>query len=579
MARTLRLTLNITLVALIVGPAALQAQTQGRFRVLIPYFTPMGESDDDFGKDASKELRELINTLATHQPIEEDEIKDQAKRFDTKMEDLNCILTRQLASQIDAEVALCAEYNELPDKSWAVSNIVFWDIGSSEQFPVSDITVAEKEDAAAAQHIFGEFDRYVQQIRAQGICQDYFASQQWENALRNCDEALAINPTGVGTRYLRGRILYEMENYSESLIEMKAVLETEPFHQEALELAGYMSATTGDDEVAREYYGRYLELNPANAAIRMRIAYDLARAGDPVGGMQLIEVGLEVDAVNVDLWEQYGGFAFSAALAAEQEAALDPQNGDGIPPEAQGYYRDAIQAYEKVFEGKGTETPVGHLRQIIAANIQLGQITEAVEFGGRVLQTHGQEDVLWSIYADALQRNDQLDEAIAALDRVREINPSHPSATLRQGNWLIQAGRITDAVEVLKEAAAADPERAEQAARMVFADAYQKGYQEKNYQYAISGMSAAKELPGLGEELVSQLNFWHGFSVYQAAVLQQAPATVATAQATLPLFRRALELLNQSGAYPASVNVNLPELVGNVNTYMEIQDAIIKRGR
>jgi len=27
------------------------------------------------------------------------------------------------------------------------------------------------------------------------------------------------------------------------------------------------------------------------------------------------------------------------------------------------------------------------------------------------------------------------------------------------------------------------------------------------------------------------------------------------------------------------VNVNLPELVGNVNTYVEIQDAIIKRGR
>ena len=113
---------------------------------------------------------------------------------------------------------------------------------------------------------------------------------------------------------------------------------------------------------------------------------------------------------------------------------------------------------------------------------------------------------------------------------------------------------------------------------MIFADAYQKGYQEKNYQYAITGMSAAKELPGLSEEMTSQLNFWHGCSVYQAAVLQQAPTTVATAQATLPQFRRALELLNQAGAYPASVGVNLTELIANVNTYVEIQDAIIKRG-
>ncbi|HIE72213.1 MAG TPA: hypothetical protein EYP98_19710, partial [Planctomycetes bacterium] len=85
-------------------------------------------------------------------------------------------------------------------------------------------------------------------------------------------EALVLNPDGVATRYLRGRILYEMENYPDALVEIKRVLELEAFHQEALELAGYMSATQGDDDAARDYYGRYLELNPANAAIRMRIA-------------------------------------------------------------------------------------------------------------------------------------------------------------------------------------------------------------------------------------------------------------------------------------------------------------------
>ncbi len=579
MVGRLKLTLNLALVALVLGPVALHAQEQGRFRVLIPYFTPLGDADDDFGKDASKELRELINTLATHVPIEEKEIKDQAKRFDTKIEDLTCIFTRQLASQIDAQVALCAEYNELPDKSWAMQKIVFWDIASSEQFAVTDVTVGEKDEEMAAQHIFNEFDLYVQQIRAQGICGDYFASRQWENALRNCDEALVLNPDGVATRYLRGRILYEMENYRGALVEIKRVLELEPFHQEALELAGYMSATEGDDAGARDYYGRYLQLNPANAAIRMRIAYELAKAGDPVGGMQLIDVGLEVDAENIDLWEQYGGFAFSAALDAEQEAALDPPQDGGVSPEAQGYYRDAIRAYEKVFEGKGAETPVGHLRNIMAAYIQLDEVARAVDVGERVLQTHSQEDVLWSIFADALHRNEQLDDAITALDRVREINPSHPSANLRQGQWLIEAGRIDDAVVALKVAAANNPARAQQAASMLFNDAYQKGYQEKDYPYAIVGITAAKELPDLSEAMTGQLNFWHGFSAYQIAVQEQAPQTLATAQTTLPKFRSAIALLNQSGEYPASVNVNLGELLTNANTYVEIQDAIIKRGR
>ena len=60
---------------------------------------------------------------------------------------------------------------------------------------------------------------------------------------------------------------------------------------------------------------------------------------------------------------------------------------------------------------------------------------------------------------------------------------------------------------------------------------------------------------------------------------EQAAQTLATAQATLPKFRSAIALLNQSGEYPASVNVNLGELLANANTYVEIQDAIIKRGR
>ena len=131
----------------------------------------------------------------------------------------------------------------------------------------------------------------------------------------------------------------------------------------------------------------------------------------------------------------------------------------------------------------------------------------------------------------------------------------------------------------MKGAAAGNPQQAENAARMIFADAYQKGYQEKRYAYAITGMTAAKELPGLSEAMTSQLNFWHGFSVYQQAFAEQEPQTLASAQATLPRFHAAIALLNQSGDYPASVSVNLAQLLDNANTYVEIQDAIIKRGR
>jgi hypothetical protein len=91
-------------------------------------------------------------------------------------------------------------------------------------------------------------------------------------------------------------------------------------------------------------------------------------------------------------------------------------------------------------------------------------------------------------------------------------------------------------------------------------------------------MSAAKRLPNLPQPLVEQLNFWHGFSLYQQGVQEQEPQTLQSAQATLPKFQEALRLLNASGQYPASVNVNLSQLLENANTYVEIQEAIIQRG-
>jgi tetratricopeptide (TPR) repeat protein len=572
--------ITIVAVGLVFGQvASLQAQEAGgRFRVLIPYFEPLEGADDDFGKDASKELRELINTLATHQPIEEKEIKRNLKRFDLDMDELDCIRTRQLATQIDAQVALCASYSTDANDVSTV-HAVFWDIASAESFEVESTTVGKDEEAAAAQHIFGQFDEYVQQIRFAAFCGEYAASQQWDNALRNCDQALELNPTAVSTRYQRARILYDSERYPESLEELGRVLGLDPYHQDALQLAGYISAIEGDDEAARNYYSQYLELNPANAAVRMSIAYDLAQAGDPVGAMQLIQVGLDVDPENTDLWEQYGGFAFAAAIEAEQLAAVGAENGGGVPPEALEFYSRAIDAYNRVFEAKGAETPVGHLRQIISAHIKLDDLGEAIAMAERTLETHAQEDVIWSIYADALQRADRLDEAITALDRVREINPAYPNVALRQGSWLIQAGRVQDAVEILKGAAAGNPEQAEQAARLIFADAYGNGYQQDRYQYAIAGFRAAKELPEISQSMRNQLNFWHAFSLYQSAVRAQEPQTLETANRTLPMFQEAMGLFQNSGDYPASVNVNIQQLMDNTNTYVEIQDAIIKRGR
>ncbi|MGD8320092.1 MAG: tetratricopeptide repeat protein [Gemmatimonadota bacterium] len=549
-----------------------------RFKVLIPDFFPQQGADDDFGKDAAEDLRDLMNTLPTHQPVAKKEIEKSLKAFKMKMDQLDCVRTRQLASQMGAQVAVCASYTEKADKQYEV-NAAIWDIGSGESFDLPSFSSGEKDHEQAAKQIFDQFDQYNQQVRAATFCSDYAQSQQWDAALRNCDKALELNPNAVSTRYQRARILYETNKYDEALTELKKVLDLNQFHEDALQLAGYISAKLGNEDQALDYYSQYLELNPGNAQVRMKIAYDLAQAGDPEGAMQLIQEGLDVAPDNTDLLEQYGGFAFAAGQKVNSEQADSAEDAGAVAPEAAEYFHKAIDAYQKVFAAKGADTPVGELRNIIVAHIQLGELDQAISTAEDALETHPQEESIWSYYADALQRAGRLDDALAALDRVKEINPDYPNVALRQGKWLIEAGRINDAVKALSEVATADPSQAEAAARLIFADGYTKGVQKNNYDYASSTFSAAKSLPNLSAGMNNQLNFWQGYAIFQGAVEEQKPATLATAKSTLPKFQQALKLLQQAGDYPKTVNINMDQLLNNVNTYIEIQEAIVKRGR
>ena len=163
-----------------------------RFTVLVPDLQPLGGADRDFGEDVAKELRGLLNTLATHQAIGRREIERSLDEVDRDMDEVDCTLARQLAARIDARVVLCAAYEEVEEDRFAVT-ATFYDVGSGESFSVSPTTRVDREDELTARHIFVQFDTYTRHLRAAANCEDYARSQLWENALRNCDEALALN--------------------------------------------------------------------------------------------------------------------------------------------------------------------------------------------------------------------------------------------------------------------------------------------------------------------------------------------------------------------------------------------------
>ena len=80
--------------------------------------------------------------------------------FDMDMDDLNCLYTRQLASQTNIPVAICATYNETSKDNFEMS-AEGWDIAGSESFPIEAFSATKQGDGKeeAALYIFQQFER------------------------------------------------------------------------------------------------------------------------------------------------------------------------------------------------------------------------------------------------------------------------------------------------------------------------------------------------------------------------------------------------------------------------------------
>ena len=139
---------------------------------------------------------------------------------------------------------------------------------------------------------------------------------------------------------------------------------------------------------------------------------------------------------------------------------------------------------------------------------------------------------------------------------------------------LIKDGRFEEAVAL---AGNAGPEAVAEVARAIFQQAYRAGHQQEDFEYAIRGFSAAKRLVDMGDPLYEQLSFWHGFALYSKAIDAQAAQTLASAQVALPMFEEARDLFAEAGSYPATVNVNMRQLLEATGVYIQIQQAVIER--
>ncbi len=562
------------------GQAEAEAQNDTRFRVLIPDMQPR---DDDssrrWGENVANIMRSQIDALGSYVVIDRDEVRELLRDFDVREEDLDCITARQLATQLNAQLVMCGTYQDQGDYYDFDAEFIAVESGDEMVIEPHQVERRRGDTDEAGDYIFSRFQEISEAQTYSAYCAQDYQSQNWEEALRTCNQAYELNPESVSVLFVRAQTYRQLERFEESLADYQAVLEQESTHESALENAGWVATQIGDTDLALQYYQQYLDLNPENTTIRLRVAYDLAQAGDNEGALILAEEGLEYDPDNVDIWEQMGGYAFRAAQDRRQQIEAADGEDATLPAGVREMYETAIEAFNHVLDARGEETSVNYLANTIRAYLQLDEVEQAIEQAQRSLAARPDNPQLNALLAQALYEAEQLEDAIEAMLAVMELDEDYSNLYTRLGQWNLEAGNVADAMTYFQESVERGERTNDQVARQIFAVAYNGYVQQDQYAEGIALFEEAKAFDP-GPEVRGELDFWHGFALFRQAEQIQEPQTPESAEQALPVFQRARELFEAGADYAERMpQVNLNQFLGAADQYIEIQEAILRRGR
>jgi len=567
--RQMAAALTLAAGALVIGSTTLEAQ-QGRMRVLVPNFEVEDNPRSRAGERIANDVKRHINQMVTHAATEDRPVRDALRRFSLNANEMSCIEWRQLAQQIDAGLVLCGMVNEQTGQVTAE----FFPVGGGDGYEVP--AFAMENPAQAAQHVVEAFGTYTRMLSMSLTCHEDLESQNWTSALDRCNQVVELNPRSVAGHYGRGSALVNMDRQEEALPAFERVLEIDPMNQDAMLQAGIITARLGRSDESQRYFAQYLELNPGSEEVRLKVATDLANAGDPAGALRLLEEVVNAGDASGMMLQYAGHFAMNAGLRRAEAAG--PANG--TPDEAHRFFRTAIGHYEAAARTLGDSLDNTVYRNLMMAHTQLGNAPEALRYGQQATQRTPDDAQTWMVYADALSRGGRVDEALQAFDRVRQINPEMPNIAIRQAQMLLEANRVQDAVRVARtgrQSGNLSPDHAETLAQQIASRGFNAS-RDNRHSEALPMYAAAREI-GQAQRTVAMINFFHGYTLLQQALpLLRDNANAARARQAQPLVQQAKTMLEGAGAYSEQASTRA-QLIAQANQLLEVADALIRAGR
>jgi tetratricopeptide (TPR) repeat protein len=358
----------------------------------------------------------------------------------------------------------------------------------------------------------------------------------------------------------------------------KKVLENN-YEHDAMRMAGIIAARLGLNEESRKYFMQFLELNPGDVSVRLQIASEQAKAGDHEGALKVVEEGLKTDSVSVDLLTWAGVFA---AQAASRKNDGPKPEGQMLTAEAKTLFETAAKYYKRLFDLKNGDVEATIVPQMIQTLVLLERYPEAADIGRRAAQNpKTATGATLSALAQALAASGNAQEAVTVIDQaIAKNDTSITGLRGRKAEILLRNGDLAGAKAAFQDAVNARELPTDSAANKYWIVAIQDKWGKKDYEATITLMDAGKDF-AQDAVIKAKLSWFAGLGYYyRGRDVNVDPNKVATARTALPLYTRALNLLEEGAPYAReNANMNYAQTVGSIKQYIDYLNELIKRAK
>lgn len=240
--------------------------------------------------------------------------------------------------------------------------------------------------------------------------------RNYPQAIEQFKKVVELDPNNIDSLMALSQLLLQIRNYDEARQYLERAVDVDPSRIDAYHSLADSYTAQNQPEKAVEVYRKALRMNPESEKLMIGLADVLSRAGDAQAAIKTL---LETTTATATRPE------FQAVLGQAYERARD--------------YAQALRHYQAAFEKSPTSLAI--IAKLLAMNLRTGQVQQAEEILGKVVQSGSMpKDDLYALAGEAFLAEGYPEKAADAYEKAFQANPDSLKLLVR----LIEINNLRD---------------------------------------------------------------------------------------------------------------------------------------